>query len=145
MSFTPNKGIPVLPVSLRPPSTGKRAWWIYLLSHMYKKAKTSTDYFQNVPEIILLKTANYADRSLVESVFSLLVFKSWDIKSLQWIIFMSRDSQRVVFDLLLLKQYQKRTICQSASNHRVGLMYIPKISFITGDLWTEIKHYVFFY
>ena len=37
--------------------------------------------------------------------------QSWAIKSLQRIIFMSRDSQRVVFDLLLVEQYQKRTIC----------------------------------
>ena len=36
-------------------------------------------------------------------------------------------------DLLLLEQYEKRTICQSASNERT-LCTIPKMSFINGVL-----------
>ena len=53
-----------------------RKWWIYLLNHMHKKAKT-LEFFD-----CCRKTANYAERSLVDSVCLLLVFKSWDIKNL---------------------------------------------------------------
>ena len=46
---------------------------------MYKKARTSyLEFFLNGPEIILLKTVTYEERSLVESVVLSLEFGGSD-------------------------------------------------------------------
>ena len=100
---------------------------------MYKKAKTS-EFFHNVPEIILLKTAKLQIGHLSSRPFCCWYSKVGLLKACNESFSCRVTPQRVVSYLLLLEQYQKRTICQSASNHRGGLMYIPKISFITGDL-----------
>ena len=54
---------------------------------------------------------------------------------------MSCDSQRVVLDWSALTRAIWKTHNMSECVKLTGLMYIPNMSFITGDLWTEIKHY----